>query len=284
MTMRAWTFHQINQGIAALATGLTVWLLPQVAEPGTLKLNSAWSNGTVSVDGHDADWEAGRTYLDARKMTVGVQNDSQYVFVCLVTTDETIVRQILAAGLTVWFDPDGGDDKRFGIRYPLTRRGMGLPPPSDARRPDPHSVDLSDSVAPEMELLDEQGEIVQRLRTGARSDLTAQIRLADNRLVYELQVPLYFGASHPFAIGTAAGAHVGVGFETPEMTRDRPSMNEPRGGMGRSGGRMGGGGFGGRGGAGRGSNRNRPGRPEPLKLWTQIYLAESPATSQVYVR
>lgn len=266
--MRTGILRHSILGNAAFAAGLASCLLFLDAEAGNPRLSSAWHCGTIEVDGRDEDWSAGRVYLDDRKTTVGVQNDSQLVFVCLMTADESMIRQIVAMGMTVWFDPDGGDDKVFGVRYPLGARDLGHFPPPAGEHPDsPESITMSDSVAPEMELLDEQGEVVQRLLTGARSDIAAKLMIKDHRLVYELRVPLYFSEENRFAVGTVPGARIGVGFETAGITLDR----QPPDGMKRPGG-----GFGGHGGRGNRPPGDRPGRPEALKLWTQVDLIARP--------
>src|SRR5262249_60643297 len=55
----------------------------------------------------------------------------------LTTGDRDVERQIRLEGLTVWFDPAGGKEKAFGLRFPLgflhgqgpDAGGVPAPPP-----------------------------------------------------------------------------------------------------------------------------------------------------------
>ena len=56
----------------------------------------------------------------------------------------------------------------------------------------------------------------------ALSDLMGialKLGLKDGALVYELKIPLSRDESHPYAVNTAAGHTIGLGFETPKMDR-----------------------------------------------------------------
>lgn len=253
--------------IAILVGGL----YPTTADSGEPKLISQWNADTIAIDGIESEWTDSRVYLDDINVGMGVKNDGEFIYVHLATTDEMAIRQILGLGLIIWFDPDGGDDEVFGIRYPLGLVGSGVLRQFAGKRPDRDDlIALSDSLAPEMELLDEQGEVIQRIQTGARSDLNAQLTMDNGRFAYELQVPLYYTEEHPYAVGSMPGANVGVGFESPKPDLDREQMEAIRDGMRGRGGRFGGrGGFGRRGG-------NRPERPEPLNQWTKVELAVEP--------
>ncbi|MBD3298722.1 MAG: hypothetical protein GF341_08715 [candidate division Zixibacteria bacterium] len=257
--------------IAILVGGL----YPTTADSGEPKLTSQWNADTIAIDGIESEWSDSWVYWDDINVGLGVRNDGEFIYVHLATTDEMAIRQMLALGLIVWFDPDGGDDKVFGVRYRTGLGGSGALREFAGKRPDRDDlIALSDSLAPEMELLDEQGEVIQRVQTGARSDLNAQLTMENGRLAYELQVPLYYSEGHPYAVGSIPGANIGVGFETPKPDLDREQMAKIRDGMRGRGGR-----FGGRGGFGRRVG-NRPERPEPLNQWTTVELAEDP-TSQV---
>ena len=87
----------------------------------TMNLPSHWNDHKIEVDGKNADWDI--TYLiDDNKLVIGFVNDSDFVYLMLATNDRTLAMSMMR-GLTVWFDPKGGSDKSFGIRYPL---GGGL--------------------------------------------------------------------------------------------------------------------------------------------------------------
>ncbi len=268
MLARTDTTKRITSGLVAI---LVCGLYVTTAHSGEPEITSQWNSDSVVIDGAESEWAQAKIHLDDTKVGIAVRNDDEFIYVHLATTDETAIRQIMGLGLIIWFDPDGGDDKEFGVRYPVGLVGSGSLRRFTGKRPDRNDLTvLSDSLAPGMELLDEQGEVIQRIQTGARADISAQLMIENRRLVYELKVPLFYSEEHLYAIGTNPGGDIGIGFETPKPEFDREPLVKTREGMRGRDGRFGGaGGFGRRG-------RNRPERPEPLNQWTKVELAVEP--------
>lgn len=86
--------------------------------------------------------------MEDKRTSVAVFNDSEYVYIGLVTADRDLQRLITRAGVTWWFDREGGDKKTFGVHYPIFSRppapqegepGEGEAPPEDARGEDRRS-------------------------------------------------------------------------------------------------------------------------------------------------
>ena len=187
--------------------------------------------------------------------------------------------QVMRAGLTIWFDPEGGTDKWYGITFPTGPQGrmqaMGRRGGREGDR-DPQSrrPTVDDEPMMYMELVG-PGELGRR-RIPIERVTGIEVKIGNDfgRFVYELKVPLPRDADHLFGIGTKAGALLGVGLEPGEI----PGMGSgPRdGGMGGPGGGGGGGRGGGRGGGGGGRGGTRgggPGTAESLKVWTTVQLA-----------
>ncbi len=81
-------------------------------------LESQWCDREIVADGKGYDWRDSDQYYDKDKRTrVGILNDENYLYVFLSTHDRMMKRQIKALGMTVWFDLEGGEEKKFGIRF-----------------------------------------------------------------------------------------------------------------------------------------------------------------------
>jgi hypothetical protein len=114
----------------------------------------------------------------------------------------------------------------------------------------------------------------QRMTTVGSGGINVNIHHSQDTLFYELRVPLAENHRHPFAIGTKAGAMIGIGLETVVRgSREGP----PGGGHGNPGPTESG--TGSRGGheGGRGHGAGQMGRqgssPDPIKGWAKVHLA-----------
>ena len=256
---------------------------------------------------------AAATTLTEAPVAVGVMNDGEFLYLRVRALDRGAQMQLLFGGLTVWFDPKGGDRKAFGIKYPV---GSPLPDPAIPRpaarvrhrpvrrrpgarpgatidvqegRPGPPiPLDLADVVPRRLEVLGPGKDDARSLVLGHAQGLAVGLGRVEGVLVYELRVPLRKSSETPYAIGAEPGATIGVGFDSPKMERSRP----PEGGPGRRGAADRG--------AGRRVRRLRHGRapagwvtggraggqpdqlPEsakPWKAWTRVALARAEAVA-----
>lgn len=278
---RFWRRTGIQASHALVATA--VFLLFSVAGCNGDELASIWKDRAIAVDGLDTEWDGTRVYLNDAKASVGILNDSDYVYVSFVTTEEQTIQQVTGMGLILWFDSDGGKDKTFGIRFPLGMMESGMTPPRDFNNDASSDEDRAAERAErfkkatiELDILGPEDDDSRRVLVSTLEGLEAKANITETMLVYELKVPIVKSDLHPFAIGAEAGDRIGVGIVTPEMDRDavrgpgamRGGNGFPGGGMhpggGRGGGPPGGGGF---------------ERPSPLKIWVEVQLAP-PAASQ----
>ncbi len=228
-----------------------------------------WSQEQVNIDGDESDWQEALTYVEGKNVSLGVKNDGEFLYVCLVSTDRMLRRQMMMRGFTVWFDPDGGKEKTFGLRFPIGMIDSGMMFSGRGRGGDPESMreDFSRSLA-ELELIWPEEERRTRLPIANVQGIAAVIGDQWDKLVYEIKVPLKKSENFPYAIGISDGKHVGMSLETEEIDREAMRERMRRGGFG--GGRRGGQAeFGGgrRGGAGQ-----RPQMPERFKLWLSFQL------------
>ena len=241
---------------------------------GEYELDSLWrGERSIVIDGESSDWLGTLVYLEDENFSVGILNDENFLYVCLLTENQFMRTQMMRMGFTLWFDSEGGKDKSFGIRFPL-----GMP----AREPGlKRGEDEQDREKMRRNFMRSQKELVilgpkesrsRRILIAEVEGIEVRTKSSSGLLVYELKVPLIKTREFPYAIGTRAGEVIGLGFEIPKIERSN-MRNREGGGMGGRGG-IGGGGRGGRGG-GMGGMRGggkRSGMPKALKLWIKVHL------------
>ena len=225
-------------------------------------LPSTWRTEPVAIDGMPSEWP--KLELLPRGPEIGVTNDDQFIYF-LVSSGEEVVRDLLATGLILWLDPNGGKAQTFGIWAPgVTLRPLPGASPVVADSP---GSGISAKTLDQFDLLG-PGKNQRRL-----VDVTPAmgIELAsatdEKRVMYEVRIPLAKTAERPYAVGAAPGKTVGVGVATPEAPRDRGGRRDVLvGSSGTIGGSpWQGGGF--------APYRERPESIKPLDIWTTVKLA-----------
>lgn len=241
-----------------------------------LELNSNWRDREITVDGKNADWLGAMLFFEEDNISVGLLNDENFFYICLIAEDQFIRTQMMRQGFTLWFDPDGGKEKTFGIKYPLGMQANGR-----SMRRDEQSMERS-RQAPrrrmiELEILGPGKDEVKKMPIAEAKGIDIIVEFSSGMLVYELKVPLIQSEQHPYAIGAEAGSSVGIGLEMPKMEKSdmRGQMSGGRGGGGPSGGMRGG--AGGRGMPGGGRS---PQKRQPLKIWAVVQLASNNSATQ----
>jgi hypothetical protein len=290
----------------------------------TIEVSSLWLDRPIVIDGSDAEWENAKMYIEEANLSLGLFDDAEYLYVSLVTADRNVQRRIMGQGLTVWFDAKSRKGKTFGIHFPLGmgggmpgspgfgaegsgserevgrssgfrtpgRGGAGAGENDAGYRPD---EGMLNRVQTEMEILGPGKDDRVLLPLDGKQGIEVRTGYLNERLVYELKVPLIRGEEHPYAVGVISGKTFSIGFETPKNDKSRmpnlERMGGPPGGEGGEGGMGGGppGGFGGPGG-GRGMPGGGPGgpppggsgfsMPEPLKLWMNVVPAVKPSVEK----
>ena len=239
------------------------------------------------IDGIPSEWRGATTWVQSPNCAVGVKNDADYLYLCLSSPLEEIAVQIVMRGFTVWLDPEGDGGRTFGIHCPIgSPMGTGKPKElgevaRDQARFQEMIVDRLKNAGSVLEIVGADNDSGTRLTAGDAPGIEVALGYQDGRVVYELKVPLRRDERHPYAIGIKGNKHrIGVGFQTPEITRDEmmAAMGERRnggmpGGGPRAGappeGEMPGGDMDG----GRipgGGPRNMP---QPLDVWVKVQLA-----------
>jgi hypothetical protein len=230
----------------------------------SINIGSRWGNNDVQQT------EQRGIYVKDQNIVVDVLNDNEYLYLTVGVSDRIKQRQVAFQGLTIWFDYQGGDEKRFGIHYPVRAER----PQYEGGQPDPErmrdtSWTFPENFSDELEILGPMEGEHHRMHMVEAKGIDAKIQNNSGTLVYSLKVPLLDNGQHSYAIGAKAGTAIGIGIETGTFIQGE------RGGVPRGGGGRGGrGGFGGRGRGGEGmpSEEFRASR-EPIKFWAKVQLA-----------
>jgi len=242
----------------------------------SIEMTSYWRDRDIKIDGIGNDWE-GKTWMikDLKNVSFGFMNDENNLYLSIATSDRALQRQITFRGLTIWFDRNGGEEKKFGVHHPLS---MGMRDMPMERRRIMQERDgerdslpaFSEQFSNELDVFGPMQDEHHRMTMEETGGIDIALHLSKGVLVYEMKIPLQDKGSQPFVIGTAAGSIIGVGIETVDAGMEREKGERPMF-VGNPGG-----GFGGRrggiagGGAPPGGMRESI---EPLKLWAKVHLA-----------
>jgi hypothetical protein len=240
----------------------------------SLQLTSRWSNSNVKIDGVDSEWRDALTYARASDASLGVKNDTDYLYVCFTTSNRQRQVQMLAFGCTAWFSQEGKEERFFGIHFPLGGQFQALRLLTQENATE-ELQQLIQASQRDLELVGPAETDRRRVMDRQAAGIEARLAYSEETFVYELKVPLRKTVDHPFAIGTGDLHTISVGFETgqirttPGGQQTSPSMMSTPS-RGRRGGRSGGG-------ASSSAGRMGSERLERLSLWATVQLASSAA-------
>ena len=194
-------------------------------------LSSFQRSSTIIVDGMNQEWLDVPAYSAKGRFMLSIVNDSENLYLCLSTRDQQTQMQMMM-GATFWFDPNGGTERTFGIKYPVGPLSGGVPPAMEKTL----GVDLKrgeiQEFSNEIEVLGAEERDRTRVPLDNSSDIQARIGKTDGGTVcYELKIPLRRTQSHPLAIGAGGSQHIGLGIL---LGSPQPAMGENREGPGRS--------------------------------------------------
>ncbi len=259
-----------------------------------LEMSSKWCDREIIIDGKNLEWDGGITYIDDPNVAIGQFNDGEYLYLQLSSWDTEIVKHVMGSGITVWFDPEAGEEKIIGIHYPIGRGSKGLPAGAELERSEmdkrPEMLSMMDSQMQRLEILAGEDKEPMSMPIAEAKELGIEVSIGFNKrtLVYEMKMPLVRDADHPFGIGAnplglskeEERKIIGVGIETPEM--DMPEFSERMAGPPGGGEEMVGDMSGGPGGAppsGGGRPGGGPGsraEPEAFSIWLLLSLSPQP--------
>ena len=229
------------------------------------QIESQWRDRDIVVDGRSADWLDALTYVEEFNVSVGMANDTDFLYVCAVVGNPLVRMRVMRQGLTVWFDPKDGRKKSLGIRFPLGSQGRRERPAEFGEESDMEVLQRVFLLSlNELEILGPDRTDVRRIKKTEAKGVDVAMSVSSGLLVYELKVPLINSTEQSFAINVQPGRSFGIGIETSPQSRGMEQLSRRSGteGMGRPGGMS-----------------QMPGGRDPaiirnLKLWLSVSLSQ----------
>jgi len=234
-------------------------------------VTGVWISSPVTIDGSRSDWPMAPTQLQDSPATIGIGNDSEYLYFSLATADRRLVRQIRRRGLVIKIETRAASKKLFGVRFPV---GLDAPPgmsPDEGRsgarnaeessqtpRRRPERTDWNPDQLPSFPALSEVFEMDYLLLGPGRDDqqivplastpdLQIKMGIVQREMVYEAKFPLDYINRQIGIDQLQPGAEIRLTLEIPPFQRpgsrdsERPAGDLPgrRGGPGGNRGPMG---------------------------------------------
>jgi hypothetical protein len=248
----------------------------------SLQQDSQVPDMEIKIDGFADEWKDKYTYYEDKQALLAVANDDEYIYICLKTSNQELIKQIPRTGLTLWLDTEGGSDRTKGIKFPMGVGGMDRKKMKQMRDMDPEErKELVKQSLDEIEIIYDENKEKFHISMAKKEGIEVAMEFSRYELVYEAKIPINDKKSSLFPIIVDTLNPVSIGFETTDMQEMMQSRGGGRssGGMGSGGGMSGGRGggmSGGRGGGmsgGRGGGMgNRQEMPEQFKLWVDVKL------------
>ena len=194
-----------------------------------LDLSSAWRTQPIRIDGNDEDWRGLTSPVKGQRFAVGLLNDADALYFCLVTQDRVVSTQILRQGLMVWLDPAGSRKHAFGVQFPIDPRLQAMRNPARRSRsggPEPGSV--PEDVGQEaVGILGPGKSDPKRVALDEAGGIQARLAVHGDVLVYEMKIPLKGSGPGPYAVSAEPGASLRLELQTPEWRGPMPVAHGP---------------------------------------------------------
>lgn len=279
---------QIRMKRTAIVIGVLA-LLIAISGCAANKVAGHWRDVGVVADGYDREWSGIPQYYDGdRQFVIRVANNAATLSMCVASSQPDMTRQLRMGGLTVWFDPQGGKKKIFGIHLPgghydrlAGGQGPGKPgarprhgkAPPMGGTPEGEPPQFEPSTELDVTYADTTGPLTMTISELRRSGIDIGVRQAgDGRLVYEFDIA--FEAA-PSLHDLKPGMEVGIGILIEGSAPGGPAGMPPGGPTGPAGFDSGNGGPGSSGGMGGGPGPGgRRQKAKAFEVWLQVRLAE----------
>jgi hypothetical protein len=250
---------------------------------------SVWKTGAARVDGKGNEWsDVALNYFEEGEVSWGIMNDSERIYLIVVSSNEESIRRLRQSGITLWFSSTGEKKKRdFGVRL---RGGMtAWTPPRDFDQTEGKSAATApqkshDGYVTVLDItaFDNQGHEAPISKSGEDGPIVAS-GCEEAVCSYEMSVPINKSdAAVAYAMQSAPGKKIGIYVElsVPKRAHRLTADNESPGMGGHGEGRPPTG-MGSRG-MGRGDRSGHENSKqlelEKKEIWLSVTLATKPAT------
>ncbi len=214
---------------AVIGAALLSPAMPFARSTDATDISSTWRTQPIQIDGADEDWQGLVAAVAGQRFAIGVLNDSDAVYLCLVTRDRVLATQIQRQGLMVWFDPVGTKKHAFGVQFPIDPQLRAMRDP--ALRPPPsggeHKPDAEWPGQGAVGILGPGKGGPKRVPMEEAGGMAARLAVRGEILVCEMKIPLKAGEHAPYAVNAVPGATLRLELETPEWRGPMPVARGP---------------------------------------------------------
>ncbi len=180
-----------------------------------LELVSSQRDRDIVIDGKNLEWDGKMVLLGSKTATIGVQHDAGFLYLCFTTTDRLLAAQMVGLGFTVWFDPEGGDNKFVGIHYPLGVQVDGRILFARMEEDLPQLIDrMLEKLPPQAEIIGPGKDEIRHFSMTQQTGISAKITREGEITVFEMRVPLEKSTERSWALTMDPTKPLGIGLET----------------------------------------------------------------------
>jgi hypothetical protein len=194
-----------------------------------IQLSSDWRREPVRIDGNDEEWRGRTVPFEKQRFALGLQNDGEALYLCLITRDRVLATQIARQGLMVWLDPGPERPKkhRFGVHFPIDPHlAAGRDPGGRWPR---DGGEMNEWTQAAVGILGSGKDDVKRVPILDAGGIQASAAFHGDVLVYELKVPFQGEGASPHALAAVPGGSFRLEIETPEWRGPLPPSRGPVG-------------------------------------------------------
>lgn len=226
----------------------------------------------ITIDGNQEDWNGKLKYFEDEQVAIGFQNDEENLYLCLVSSNKSNTMEIMTLGLTVWFEPENGEET-IGLQYPKQMDRIARHSQMGKSQNQNNNSDLKMTINTMMQnqgefvLVDEDKEILYASPIGSNDGYEIKIGAVNRQFVYEAKIPIGNNSQAQMPIDIFPDEKFSIEFETGELNIEGMRKN---GDMQSSNMREGGGGMRG-GGDGMRGNMQEGGRPGNNRMGTKSF-------------
>jgi hypothetical protein len=177
------------------------------------ELSCSWRDREIRIDGDDEDWRDLTRPVAGQKFAMGLLNDAEALYLCLVTKDRATSAQITRQGLILWFSRPDDRKHGFGVQFPFD--GAGPMPGRPAGRE-------------ALGIFGPGRKDVRRVPMEEAGGIVACVGVHGDLVVYEARLPIKAGGGE-YAVAAEPGGNVRLELMTPEWRGPLPRARSPIG-------------------------------------------------------
>ncbi|MCF6270776.1 MAG: hypothetical protein L3J41_13760 [Melioribacteraceae bacterium] len=186
----------------------------------------------IVVDGNQEDWVGKLKYFADKQATIGFQNDENNLYFCLVTSNKQSVMKMMTLGLTIWFEPENGE-QIIGLQYPKRMDENTSPNKMGKNRNSDNNSDFEMTINTMMQnqgefvLVDEDEEILYASPVGS-DGYEIKVSAANLQFVYEAKIPIGNNNESQMPIDIFPEEKFTIRFETGGIDLEEITKNDGR--------------------------------------------------------